>query len=136
MESQLRPMPTVEELVKVFKDNDWKPLSCTDGVKPVNVLKGDCCAMPALIKIAGDEYFEECFCGDPSDRNKAYDMIEFLYGKTARETVWEGFDEYRPGKPAGPAMSAPTWSALGWNLHKALLESEVSVNPLAHEQTR
>lgn len=80
--------PTVDDLVKIFRENDWQPKRVS-GANIVNVRNGLCCAIPAVVKFI-----------DPSiDFNKIdedFDLYEFInktYGKNKAEELYSGFDD-------------------------------------------
>ena len=111
------PMPTVDQLVQVFRERNWTPTTGAGGCVPDNVVAGRCCAVPALLAIAGEplDEFEE-----PQD---LYDRARELYGEVAAD-VYLGFDatnEHDFARRTGNLSPhrAP-WAKLGRDLAKAL----------------
>lgn len=78
------PMPTVEQLVQVFHDNNWTVCSGSSGAEYHNIQKGRCCAIPALLKHANQ--LPVSISGQA-----LYDMVDYLYGKPA-VSIWNAFD--------------------------------------------
>lgn len=78
------PLPTVEELVQVFIDNNWKGLRCSPCTTDEFIKQGLCCAVPALIKHAREEL-------DFTLSNGLYTQVENLYG-VDHEDIFMGFD--------------------------------------------
>jgi hypothetical protein len=79
-------LPTVDQLVQVFIDNNWKGLTNSIGCSKTYVSKGFCCAIPAMIKFSGKELDFD------------YDYGYGLYGQVKDiyninyEDVYRGFD--------------------------------------------
>lgn len=80
-------IPTVDDLVKIFKDNNWTPKR-TDGADLHNILNGKCCAIPAVIKFIYPDY----------DFNKTkrgqdiYNIVNKTYGDKECDSLYSGFD--------------------------------------------
>lgn len=78
--------PTVDDLVKIFKDNNWKVCQ-RDGANVSNIKNGECCALPALAKFSDPEYkFESDYI--------LYDYLCNLYGSNEIQSLWMGFDNW------------------------------------------
>ena len=81
----LLPMPTVEQLVQVFKDNNWTALPGSSGTQLESIQQGKCCAIPALLKLAN------ALPNDVSGQ-RLYDLVSKLYGYEA-VGIWNSFDD-------------------------------------------
>jgi hypothetical protein len=107
------PMPTVEELVKVFCDNNWTPTP-RNGSEPEYVQRGECCAIPALIKLHGDL---------PRDFDSVIlvEIVKKKYGPGAQD-IWRGFDgDFTVTSANGFMLEASrAWIKLGAQLREAL----------------
>jgi len=116
----MRPMPTVEQLVQVFKDRGWKPTPRVGAMQSL-VHEGRCCAVPALIAIADPEWldkFTECDMElTPMD---IYGKVRSEYGREAG-LIHYGFDD--PDKE----LRYP-WIQLGADLYNALTSGDVNDN--------
>lgn len=80
-------IPTVDDLVKVFKDNNWTPKQ-TDGADLHNVLQGKCCALPAIVKFVDPDYdFSKV-----KREQEIYNFVARKYGLNERNALYSGFD--------------------------------------------
>jgi len=87
-------IPTVDELVKVFKDNNWTPHQ-TSGANLDNVLNGRCCILPALIKYYDPDFDFSSLKNDED----IYNMIKARYSNSDMESLYRGFDSIcNPGE--------------------------------------
>lgn len=48
-------IPKVDDLVKIFKDNNWTPQQC-NGAELYNIMDGKCCAVPAIVKFLNPDF--------------------------------------------------------------------------------
>ena len=107
------PMPTVDQLLQVFKDRGWKPTPVR-GCWRDYVNNGCCCALPALVALGDPEWFEKWANFKEVDSGPGYDIYERadeLYGPDARY-IYSGFDDN--------GCNSGEWYQLGLSLRKAL----------------
>lgn len=102
------PMPTVDQLVQLFKDKGWEPTPVY-GCYRSNVKDGCCCALPAIIAL-GDPGFIDAWINRTDDLD-IYKRADELYGEGANH-IYCGFDAN--GCHIGP------WYQLGLELRNAL----------------
>lgn len=132
-----RPIPTVEELVKIFKDNNWTPTQGAKGAEVKGIAAGKCCAIPALLKLADSL---------PSDLLEGgqilYNQVDSLYGEGA-SAIWQGFDDptvYTEEKLStfiGPAYAKRVpWIRLGRDLRYALCPEQLLTKDISNEKCK
>lgn len=86
-------LPTVDDLVNVFFENNWLGKR-VDGASVENIREGKCCAIPALVKIMYPQQFNTCL--DMEDNDNAtqymYDIISNNLGKEFLNNLYCAFD--------------------------------------------
>lgn len=105
-------IPTVNDLVKIFKDNNWIPQQ-SNGADLHNILAGKCCALPAIIKFVDPDY-------DFSKVERAQEIYNFVsrkYGSSECDALYSGFDLLRPNN-----LDSQFYN-LGKELYEKLTES-------------
>ena len=80
----MKELPTVDELVQVFIDNNWKGKKYNDACNRQAVERGEVCAIPALIKFSGEEF-------DFETNDGLYSQVENIYSVQAH-SLYLGFD--------------------------------------------
>ena len=121
--SNLLPMPTVDQLVQVFRERNWTPTRQV-GASPTRVQRGECCAVPALCLMADPHSLDEL--DKFEDAEPLYRIVREHYGPYALHIV-SGFDNYplegmMVRYPVNNAIS--NWYALGTELYRALTKRE------------
>jgi hypothetical protein len=82
-------IPTVDDLVNIFKENNWKPCK-TIGCQKEMILQNQCCAIPAVVKFIDPEFdFNKI-----KDDNDLYDVVAKEYGEKQKESLYAGFDSF------------------------------------------
>ena len=129
---ELRPMPTVEQLVQVFRERNWVPTRST-GARLNDVKQGHCCAIPVLALLADPhclDNIDELYIEDDFDLYKpVYDQ----YGHEARY-VYYGFDNLIRGVDSEQGLGALQlkWYRLGREFYMALTGEKADEQPVAN----
>jgi hypothetical protein len=86
-------LPKVEALVKVFKDNNWKPRPVSGALSDCFVT-GRCCAVPAVVKILDPNEDGSSWVNSDDTHKSPYGNL-YRAGMTEDEVrgLYNGFDD-------------------------------------------
>ena len=130
MTTELNPMPTVDQLVQVFRERNWTPTRHV-GASLDQVASGQCCAIPALACLVDPNCLDAARSPEDWDMFDIYGFIYRHYGESAR-WIYRGFDDWpEPRLNIENLDENRSWWRLGQELYRVLTEGAEDENQSA-----